>query len=184
MAVPRAARPPGKVNMPTEAIDPPGITWQRVSPKYVTIRLVQWALGNLVTVLILCLPLVFVLSGLWEWPPLWLAVLVPAVMLLLAVWRLVLIPRQVRAIGYAERDDDLLIRTGIFFQRTMAVPYGRMQYVDIGVGPVERGLGLCTLKLHTASPGTNALIPGLPAAEGARLREQLSARGEARLAGL
>ena len=170
--------------MPTEAIDPPGITWQRVSPKYVTIRLVQWALGNLVTVLILCLPLVFVLSGLWEWPPLWLAVLVPAVMLLLAVWRLVLIPRQVRAIGYAERDDDLLIRTGIFFQRTMAVPYGRMQYVDIGVGPVERGLGLCTLKLHTASPGTNALIPGLPAAEGARLREQLSARGEARLAGL
>jgi membrane protein YdbS with pleckstrin-like domain len=170
--------------MPTEAIDPPGITWQRVSPKYVTIRLVQWAVGNLVMVLILCLPLVLVLSGLWEWPPLWLAVLVPAVMLLLAVWRLVLIPRQVRAIGYAERDDDLLIRTGIFFQRTMAVPYGRMQYVDIGVGPVERGLGLCTLKLHTASPGTNALIPGLPAAEGARLREQLSARGEARLAGL
>ncbi len=45
-------------------------------------------------------------------------------------------------------------------------------------------LGLCTLKLHTASAGTNAEIPGLPAAEGARLREQLSARGEARLAGL
>jgi membrane protein YdbS with pleckstrin-like domain len=59
-----------------------------------------------------------------------------------------------------------------------------MQYVDIGVGPVERGLGLCTLKLHTAAPGTNATIPGLPAAEGARLREQLAARGEARLAGL
>ena len=105
-------------------------------------------------------------------------------MLVLALWRLVLIPRQVRAIGYAERDDDLLIRRGIFFQRTMVVPYGRMQYVDIGVGPIERGLGLCTLKLHTASPGTNAEIPGLPAAEGARLREQLSARGEARLAGL
>ena len=103
---------------------------------------------------------------------------------LASIWRLALIPRQVRAIGYAERDDDLLIRTGIFFQRTMAVPYGRMQYVDIGVGPVERGLGLCTLKLHTASPGTNAQIPGLPAAEGARLREQLAARGEARLAGL
>jgi membrane protein YdbS with pleckstrin-like domain len=104
--------------------------------------------------------------------------------LVAALWKLALIPRQVRAIGYAERDDDLLIRTGIFFQRTMAVPYGRMQYVDIGVGPVERSLGLCTLKLHTASPGTNAQIPGLPAAEGARLREQLAARGEARLAGL
>jgi membrane protein YdbS with pleckstrin-like domain len=170
--------------MHTEAIDPPGIIWQRVSPKYITVRLVQWAVGNLVTLLVLSLPLIFVLLEWWVWPPLWLAILVPAVMLVLAVWRLVLIPRQVRAIGYAERDDDLLIRTGIFFQRTMAVPYGRMQYVDIGVGPVERGLGLCTLKLHTASPGTNAQIPGLPATEGARLREQLTARGEARLAGL
>jgi membrane protein YdbS with pleckstrin-like domain len=170
--------------MHTEAIDPPGIIWQRVSPKYVTVRLVQWALGNLITVLVLSLPLLFVLLDVWAWPPLWLAASVPAAALVLAIWRLVLIPRQVRAIGYAERDDDLLIRTGIFFQRAMAVPYGRMQYVDIAVGPVERGLGLCTLKLHTASPGTNAQIPGLPAAEGARLREQLAARGEARLAGL
>ena len=170
--------------MPTEAIDPPGISWQRVSPKYITLRLVQWAIGNLVTVTVLALPLVFVLLGWWEWPPLWLAIAVPAVTLLLAIWRLLLIPRQVRAIGYAERDDDLLIRGGIFFQRTMAVPYGRMQYVDVAVGPIERSLGLCTLKLHTASTGTNAHLPGLPASEGARLREQLSARGEARLAGL
>lgn len=170
--------------MHTEAIDPPGIDWQRVSPKYVTVRLVEWAVANLVAVLVLSAPLVMVLLGWWRWPPLWLAVTVPAVMLLAALWRLVLIPRQVRAIGYAERDDDLLVRSGIFFQRTMAVPYGRMQYVDIAVGPVERALGLCSVKLHTASPGTNARIPGLPAAEGARLREQLAARGEARLAGL
>lgn len=170
--------------MPTEAIDPTGITWQRVSPKYVTVRLAEWAAANAVAVLVLSLPLVFVLVGWWRWPPLWLAILVPALTLVVALWRLVLIPRQVRAIGYAEREDDLLIRGGIFFQRAMAVPYGRMQYVDIGVGPIERGLGLCTLKLHTASPGTNATIPGLPAAEGARLREQLAARGEARLAGL
>lgn len=170
--------------MPTEAIDPPGISWQRVSPKYVTVRVLQWAIGNLALVLVLSLPLGFVLLGWWEWPPLWLAAAVPAVFLAIAVWKLLLIPRQVRAIGYAERDDDLLVRSGIFFQRTLAVPYGRMQYVDIAVGPVESGLGLCTLKLHTAAPGTNAQIPGLPAAEGARLREQLAARGEARLAGL
>ncbi|MDQ0771065.1 membrane protein YdbS with pleckstrin-like domain [Pseudarthrobacter defluvii] len=170
--------------MRTEAIDPPGIAWQRVSPQYIRVRLVEWALANLAAVLVLSAPLAFVLLGWWRWPPLWLAITVPAVMLLVAVWRLVLIPRQVRAIGYAERDADLLVRSGIFFQRTMAVPYGRMQYVDIAVGPVERSLGLCTVKLHTASPGTNARIPGLPAEEGARLREQLAARGEARLAGL
>ena len=170
--------------MRTEAIDPPGITWLRVSPKYVTVRVAGWALANILVVALLCLPLVLVVNGWWPTFPLWLAVAVPAGMLVLALWRLLLIPRQVRAIGYSEREDDLLIRRGIFFQRTLVVPYGRMQYVDIGAGPVERSLGLCTLKLHTASAGTNALIPGLPAAEGARLREQLSARGEARLAGL
>ncbi|MFP5313610.1 MAG: PH domain-containing protein [Actinomycetes bacterium] len=170
--------------MRTEAIDPPGIAWQRVSPKYITVRLVEWVLAEITAVLVLSAPLVFVLLGWWKWPPLWLAATVPAVTVLIALWRLVLIPRQVRAIGYTERDDDLLVRSGIFFQRTMAVPYGRMQYVDIAVGPLERWLGLCTVKLHTASPGTNARIPGLPAAEGARLREQLAARGEARLAGL
>jgi membrane protein YdbS with pleckstrin-like domain len=170
--------------MRTEAIDPPGIDWLRVSPKYVTVRVAGWALGNLIAVSLLSLPLVLVLTGVWTWLPLWLAVALPAVALLLALWRLVLIPRQVRSIGYAEREDDLLIRRGIFFQRTLVVPYGRMQYVDIAVGPVERHLGLCTLKLHTAAAATSAEIPGLPASEGARLREQLSARGEARLAGL
>jgi len=170
--------------MRTEAIDPPGLDWRRVSPRYVTVRLVGWALANLVAVAVLAVPFVLVLNGAWAWPPLWLAAAVPAAALLLALWRLVLIPRQVRSIGYAEREDDLLIRRGIFFQRVLVVPYGRMQYVDIAAGPVERGLGLCTLKLHTASAGTSAEIPGLPAGEGARLREQLSARGEARLAGL
>jgi membrane protein YdbS with pleckstrin-like domain len=170
--------------MPTEAIDPPGVTWLRVSPKYITVRIAGWALGNVIVLAVLSLPLALVLGGWWERYPLWIAVALPAGVGLLALWRLLLIPRQVRAIGYAEREYDLLIRRGIFFQRVLVVPYGRMQYVDIGAGPVERGLGLCTLKLHTASAGTSAEIPGLPAAEGARLREQLSARGEARLAGL
>jgi membrane protein YdbS with pleckstrin-like domain len=170
--------------MRTEAIDPPGIDWLRVSPRYVTVRLAGWALGTLIAVALLSLPLLLVLTGVWTWLPVWPAVALPAAALLLALWRLVLIPRQVRSIGYAEREDDLLIRRGIFFQRTLVLPYGRMQYVDIAVGPVERQLGLCTLKLHTAAAATSAEIPGLPASEGARLREQLSARGEARLAGL
>ena len=40
-----AGRPRGKASMHTDAIDPPGIVWQRVSPKYLTVRLVEWALG-------------------------------------------------------------------------------------------------------------------------------------------
>jgi membrane protein YdbS with pleckstrin-like domain len=133
---------------------------------------------------VLSVPLVLRLTGIWADFPLWLAWLLPAVELVVVLWRGSLIPRQVRAVGYAERDDDLLIRGGIFFQRVMVVPYGRMQYVDVTAGPLERAFGLASVKLHTASPATNAALPGLPAAEAARLREQLSARGQARLAGL
>jgi len=170
--------------MPSEPIDPAGVAWSRVSAKYITVRLVGWAAAALLGLAVLSVPLVLRLAGLWPGFPLWLAWLLPAVQLVVALWRGALIPRQVRAVGYAERDDDLLIRGGIFFQRVMVVPYGRMQYVDVAVGPLERAFGLASVKLHTASPATNAALPGLPAAEAARLREQLSARGQARLAGL
>lgn len=170
--------------MRKEPIDPAGIEWTRVSPKYLRVRLAGWGIASLVFLLVAAVPLVLRSTGVWPGYPLGFAWLVPVVVALLALWRGLLLPRQVRAIGYAERNEDLLIRSGIFFQRVMVVPYGRMQYVDVAVGPIERALGLCTVKLHTASPGTNAEIPGLPASEGARLREQLSARGEAKLAGL
>lgn len=170
--------------MRREPIDPAGIEWTRVSPKYLRVRLAGWAIGSVIFLLIFSVPLILLLTGVLPRIPLLPAVLLPAVVIIIAAWRGLLLPRQVRAIGYAERNEDLLVRQGIFFQRTMVVPYGRMQYLDVAVGPIERALGLCTVKLHTASPGTNAEIPGLPSSEGARLREQLSARGEAKLAGL
>lgn len=165
-------------------IDPQGVDFLPVSPKLATARFISAGIGSLVFLAITLTPLVLRLTGVWPGYPAWLAWAAPGVVLLILVWELLLIPRQVRAMGYAEQDEDLLIRGGIMFRRIMVVPYGRMQYVDVTMGPLERMLGLSTIHLHTASPGTNAVINGLPAAEAARLREQLSARGEAKLAGL
>ena len=92
--------------------------------------------------------------------------------------------RRVRAWGYAERDDDLIVRRGVMFKRVSVVPYGRMQFVDVTAGPLERAFGLATVQLHTAAAATDARIPGLVAEEAARLRDQLSALGESRSAGL
>jgi uncharacterized protein len=170
--------------MPQEPIDPSGIAWRRVSPKYTTVRVVGWAIGSVIVLAVFCFPLVLHLTGVWAGYPAWLAWGLPAALLALQLLQLAIIPRQVHAIGYAERQDDLLVRSGILFQKVLVVPYGRMQYVDVAVGPIDRALGLCKVQLHTASSGATAEIPGLPADEGARLREQLSARGEARLAGL
>jgi uncharacterized protein len=95
-----------------------------------------------------------------------------------------LLQRRVGAWGYLEREDDLLVRRGLLVHRLSVVPYGRMQFVDVTAGPVERSFGLATVRLHTAAAATDARIPGLEAAEAARLRDQLAALGESRAAGL
>jgi membrane protein YdbS with pleckstrin-like domain len=92
--------------------------------------------------------------------------------------------RRVSAWGYCEREDDLLVRRGVMFRRLSVVPYGRMQFVDVTAGPVERSFGLATVQLHTAAASSDARIPGLAATEAARLRDQLARLGEARAAGL
>ena len=98
--------------------------------------------------------------------------------------QLVAVERRYRAWGYAEREDDLLVRRGVLLHRTSVVPYGRMQYVDVTAGPLDRRYGLATVTLHTAAAATDASVPGLRTAEAARLRDRLTALGEARAAGL
>ena len=58
--------------------------------------------------------------------------------------------RRVRAWGYAERAEDLLVKRGVMFRRTSVIPYGRMQYVEVTAGPFERAFGLATVQMHTA----------------------------------
>ncbi|MEA2314376.1 MAG: uncharacterized protein QOI03_1068 [Solirubrobacteraceae bacterium] len=92
--------------------------------------------------------------------------------------------RRVRAWGYAERADDLLVRRGVMFRRMSVIPYGRMQYVEVTAGPFERAFGLATVQMHTAAAASDARIPGLRADEAARLRDQLTSLGEAQAMGL
>ena len=105
-----------------------------------------------------------------------------AVALLVLVLRLV--ERQVRALSWAERDDDLLVRRGVLVRRLTVVPYGRMQFVDVTSGPLARRYDLATVTLHTAAAATDASVPGLRSAEAVRLRDRLAALGEARAAGV
>jgi membrane protein YdbS with pleckstrin-like domain len=92
--------------------------------------------------------------------------------------------RRVAAWGYAERGDDMVIRRGVLVRRLSVVPYGRMQFVDVTAGPLERVFGLATVRMHTAAAASDVRIPGLAAAEAGRLRDRLTELGEARAAGL
>ncbi|MFF1546406.1 PH domain-containing protein [Streptomyces sp. NPDC058291] len=99
-------------------------------------------------------------------------------------WGWVLLARNWRSWRYAERADDLLISRGVLWREETVVPYGRMQLVEVTSGPVERYFGLAGVQLHTAAAATDATIPGLEPAEAERLRDRLTALGEARSAGL
>ena len=92
--------------------------------------------------------------------------------------------RRVAAWGYAERKDDLMVRRGVLIRRQSVIPYGRMQFIDVTAGPLERSMGLATLRMHTAAAASDARIPGLERAAAAVLRDQLAALGEAQAAGL
>ena len=76
------------------------------------------------------------------------------------------------------------MRRGVLFSRLSVVPYGRMQFVDVTAGPLERSFGLATVKMHTAAAASHARIPGLEREEAARLRDRLAELGEARAAGI
>ncbi|MDI2127997.1 PH domain-containing protein [Yinghuangia seranimata] len=114
----------------------------------------------------------------------WLAGLIGGLLAVVLVWAVVALRRNQRSWRYAERADDLLIAHGVMWRRLVVVPYGRMQFVDVTAGPVERRFGIAKIKLHTASAATDAVVRGLPPEEAARLRDRLAERGEARSAGL
>jgi uncharacterized protein len=164
--------------LPPRALDAGIAGWRGVSRRLVWVDvaaiLMSALFGAVVGVVLL-----------WAVTPLpWLGWSVLALVVVSAVVRLVLAPRRVRSIGWVLREDDLVVRRGILLSRLVAVPYGRMQLVDVNRGPVARLLGLAELRLVTAAATSDVTLPGLPEAEAAELRDALVERAEERRVGL
>jgi membrane protein YdbS with pleckstrin-like domain len=155
---------------------PDDVRWRRVSTRLLVIHLIGYL--SMIAVVVVASLVVWYAFG---WSEVW---AVAAAITLVILLRLAFVPRSLRSWGYAERPDDLLVRHGLLYRRLSIVPYGRMQFVDVTAGPLERVLGLATVQLHTAGAATDARIPGLTAAEAARLRDRLAALGGARAEGL
>lgn len=158
------------------SIWPDDVVWRRVSPR------LYWLTIFVRAVWLVILGIAAAVGWYVFRQPL--APVVAGVLAVLMLIRLVFVLRGIRSWGYAERADDLLVRHGLLFRRLSVVPYGRMQFVDVTAGPLERLFGLATVQLHTAAAATDARIPGLTPEEAARLRDRLAALGEARAAGL
>jgi membrane protein YdbS with pleckstrin-like domain len=150
--------------------------WHQLAKRYLTVQLIVtgiWiaivaAAGVIVTA---------ISNSAWVWVP-------ASVLLVILAITFAVTPRQVRAFGYRLRDDDLVLRRGILFQRVVAVPYGRMQLIDITHGPLDRAFGIAQLKLVTAAASSAVVLPGLTQTAAEQLRDTLIAVAETRRTGL
>ena len=90
------------------------------------------------------------------------------------VWRF---PRAAyRRWSYDLAATTLELRRGVVFQTETAIPYFRVQHIDITRSPVERALGLSQLVVRTAAASTDATIPGIAAGDAEELRDVILAR--------
>ncbi|CAN5889611.1 hypothetical protein BH20ACT6_BH20ACT6_18970 [soil metagenome] len=156
----------------------PGAAWVRLGPGLARVR------RAVALAVLLALLGALVVAGLvaperagWWW-----SLALVAVVAFALIW--VIVGRSVRAWGYAERVEDLVVTRGALWRRIDLVPYGRLQMVDVNAGPLDRLFGLAMVRLHTASPSSRAHIPGLAPEEAARLRDRLTRRGEEQATGL
>lgn len=152
-------------------------TWHQISPRYVASQLLQNAI--LLVVVWAVAIVVWALTDAQVWP--W---LVAGGITLITALPLAILPRQARALGYMLRPDDIVFRKGILWQRMVAVPYGRMQLVDITGGPLDRAFGIAKLKMVTAAATTGVEIPGLGQEAAEALRDALIEVAETRRTGL
>ncbi len=156
-----------------------GGPWQHISPKQMVDEYVTLGVTFGLIIAATTLPLVWrdIIPGFMAWP-------LFIVVVVLAVVNFVMVPFRVRAMRYRLRVDDFVFRRGVIFQRQVAVPYGRLQLVDINRGPLARVLGLAELKLVTAAASSGVTIPGIVMADCEQLRDDLVSLAETRRAGL
>ena len=160
----------------TNRLELTGGVWHQISPKYVRVQLISNG-SFLLLVIAATLVLTLLMHQWWAWIP-------GGIMTVILVWTLAILPRQARSIGYQLRQDDLVFRRGILWQRFVAVPYGRMQLIDITHGPLDRGFGIAQLKFVTAAAATGVVIPGLEQSTAETLRDHLVEVAESRRTGL
>ncbi|HLT66550.1 MAG TPA: PH domain-containing protein [Microbacterium sp.] len=151
-------------------------TWHQISKKYVVSQVVQDVFW--LAVVLIAATVVTVATGEpWAFIP-------AGIISLFIIASLVILPRQAKALGYMLRGDDVVFRKGILWQRMIAVPYGRMQLIDITHGPLDRVFGVSKLKMVTAAASTGVEIPGLTTAGAEALRDTLIEVAETRRTGL
>lgn len=142
------------------------IPWQRLHPRYPMLALLTslftWLVavaGGVGLMLAQLLPLT------------WLGFSLLALLLLLPS---LLSWPAARAKRFAIRKQDVLFREGLLWRSMTVLPRSRIQHIETQNGPLERALGMITLRCYGAGgQQADLAIPGLEETLGQRLRQHL-----------
>jgi uncharacterized protein len=79
------------------------------------------------------------------------------------------------------RFTDLAVELehGVLVRQAEALPYFRIQQIDVNEGPIDRLLGLASLQVTSASASGSVTLPGIAAEDAPGLRRALLARAAA-----
>ncbi len=112
----------------------------------------------------------------WNW--MWLLAF-PAGVLLLGLLSVPFEYLEVKNLHFMIREDEILVRSGALSRSTTAMPYGRIQRVDIQEGPIDQRYGLAQVSFSSAGAG-DLTISGLPAQRAQAVRDEVLAAAELR----
>lgn len=148
---------------------------RRLDPKQVHVWRAGWGAVALVLVVLVAGAEAIVRTADGAWPlPLGVAPLLAALLVAPVVWRL---PRLAfDRWRYELAETTLELRRGLLVHTHTAIPYFRVQHIDITRSPMERALGLSQLVVRTAAASTDATIPGVAAADADELRRVILSR--------
>jgi membrane protein YdbS with pleckstrin-like domain len=76
------------------------------------------------------------------------------VMILILLW----IPAYYNSISYAVEDDTIRGEVGVFWKRSVTVPFVKITNIDVTQGPLQRALSIGTIHVQTAGAGGNQAI--------------------------
>jgi membrane protein YdbS with pleckstrin-like domain len=136
---------------------------QPLAPRVVTL----WRAGGALPMLVLLLVTVAIGAAIGG-----LGWLVPLAMLVLAVVVVGVLPSlRYRRWRWRMTGRALELEHGVVNRQVRALPYFRIQHIDVEHGPLDRWLGLARLEVHTAS--VTATLPGLAADDAPGIRAAL-----------
>lgn len=148
------------------------VSFLSLDPKYKKVVAIN---ATLVSVLIIGVGLLFY----WwdcklakEENPQFLAVVVLAAALLIALFVWVISILGVSRKSYAFREKDVIYRSGIILKREIVIPYNRVQHVALHEGMISRIYQLAALEFYTAGGANGDLkIPGIPKEQAERIKQ-------------